>query len=72
VRNERDDSGALGACRGPCCAGMGAPNQVCAAFVKGEIKGVLRCPGVPGALSVARRLPPRETVFRGRGISSRV
>ena len=25
-----------------------------------------------GALSVARRLPPLETVFRGRGIGSRV
>jgi hypothetical protein len=30
---------------------------------------MLRCPGV---LSVARRLPPLETVIRGRGIISRV
>ena len=39
---------------------------------RGALSAARRLPPIGGALSVARRLPPLGTVFRGRGIGSRV
>jgi hypothetical protein len=63
--NGRDASRALDACRGVGCAKSGLRN-IC----RGRKKVDAQMPR--GALSVAPRLPPLETVFRGRGIVSRV
>ena len=65
VRNERGASGAQDACRGVGCAKSGVHN-LCQLLNKVEAQ-------MPwGALSVARRLPPTESVFQGRGIGSSV
>ena len=65
VRNERGASGAQDACRGVGCAKSGLHN-ICRRLKKVDAQ-------MPwGALSVARRLPPTESVFRGRGIGSSV
>ena len=58
-------SGAQDACRGVGCAKSGLHN-LCRRLNKVDAQ-------MPwGALSVARRLPPTESVFRGRGIGSSV
>jgi hypothetical protein len=63
--NGRDASGALDACRGVGCSKSGLSN-ICL----GRKKVDAQMPR--GALSVARRLKPLETVLRGRDIVSRV
>ena len=65
MRNERGASGAQDACRGVGCAKSGL-HSLC----RWQKKVDAQMPW--GALSVARRLPPTESVFRGRGISSSV
>ena len=65
VRNERGASWAQDACRGVGCAKSGVHN-LCQLLNKVEAQ-------MPwGALSVARRLPPTESDFWGRGIGSSV
>ena len=65
VRNERGASWAQDACRGLGCAKSGVHN-LCQLLNKVEAQ-------MPwGALSVARRLPPTESDFGGRGIGSSV
>ncbi len=63
VRNERDASGALDARRREGCSKSGLQN-ICLGRKKVSAQMLW------GALSVARQLPPQETVFRGRGIDS--
>ncbi len=65
--NGRDASGALDACCGVGCAKSGLHN-ICL----GRNKVDAHMPSGALRLSVARRLPPLEIVFRGHGIISRV
>ena len=65
MRNERAAPGALDACRVVGCAKLSLHKRS-----PGRKKVDAQMPR--GALSVARQLPPLETVFRGRGIGSRV
>ena len=65
MRNERSASVAQDACRGVGCAISGLHSRC-----RWQKKADAQMPW--GALSVARRLPPTESVFRGRGIGSSV
>ncbi len=65
MRNERAPPGAMDACHGVGCANLGLHKRCL-----GRKKVDAQMPR--GALSVANRLSPLETVFRGRGIDSSV